>query len=64
MPLSDYKDKKFYFMKTDALDRFGTSLEKRFSRQEITEMLENAGFENINFSNEMPYWVCISSKKF
>ena len=51
-------------MKTDALDRFGTSLEKRFSRQEITEMLENAGFENINFSNDMPYWVCISSKKF
>ena len=27
-PLSIYKDKSFYTMQTDALDRFGTRLEK------------------------------------
>jgi ubiquinone/menaquinone biosynthesis C-methylase UbiE len=62
-PLSDYKDKTFYFMKTDALDRFGTRLEKRFSRDEIRKMLNEAGFHDINFSQNMPFWVCISRKK-
>ena len=38
-PLSDYKDKNFYFMKTDSLDRFGTKLEKRFTKKEIEKML-------------------------
>jgi len=61
-PLNDYKAKDFYFMKTDALDRFGTRLEKRFSKDEITKMLEDAGFKDINFSNKMPMWVCISRK--
>ena len=32
VPLNDYRKKSFYFMKTDALDRFGTRLEKRFSK--------------------------------
>lgn len=32
-PLSYYRDKPFYVMRTDALDRFGTRLEQRFSRQ-------------------------------
>ena len=61
-PLNDYRAKDFYFMKTDALDRFGTRLEKRFSKDEITKMLEDAGFKDINFSNKMPMWVCISRK--
>ena len=61
-PLSDYRNKSFYFMKTDSLDRFGTRLEKRFSKDEITEMLEEGGFKDIQFSNKMPMWVCISRK--
>jgi ubiquinone/menaquinone biosynthesis C-methylase UbiE len=61
-PLSDYRKKSFYFMKTDALDRFGTSLEKRFSREEIKNMLLEAGFTNIKFSETMPMWVCLSRK--
>jgi SAM-dependent methyltransferase len=63
IPLSDYKDKGLYFMKTDALDRFGTRLEKRFSRKEITDMLTKAGFERISFSTGAPYWVSIAYKK-
>lgn len=63
IPLSDYRNKPFYFMKTDSLDRFGTKLEKRFSQKEIIEMLDKAGFENISFSPNMPKWVCLAYKK-
>lgn len=63
IPLSDYRNKSFYIMKNDALDRFGTKLEQRFSRAQIKNMLENAGFENIKFSNNTPFWTCISYKK-
>jgi SAM-dependent methyltransferase len=62
-PLSDYKNKNFYIMKTDALDRFGTKLEKRFSKRKIISMLETAGFYKIKFSHKMPYWVVIAYKK-
>jgi ubiquinone/menaquinone biosynthesis C-methylase UbiE len=62
-PLSDYENKNFYIMKTDALDRFGTKLEKRFSKRNIILMLETAGFYKIKFSDKMPYWVVIAYKK-
>ena len=39
IPLSYYKDKSFYTMRTDSLDRFGTKLEKRFTKSEILEIL-------------------------
>ena len=61
-PLSDYRNKSFYFMRTDALDRFGTQLEKRFSKDEIQRMLQEAGFRDIRFSKNMPFWVSISRK--
>jgi ubiquinone/menaquinone biosynthesis C-methylase UbiE len=61
-PLSDYRNKSLYVMKTDALDRFGTRLEKRFSRHEIAEMLATAGFNRISFSPAAPFWVSISYK--
>ena len=61
-PLSDYRSKDFYFMKTDALDRFGTRLEKRFSKDEIQRMLQEAGFRAIKFSKNIPFWVSISRK--
>ena len=49
-------------MRNDALDRFGTRLEQRFSRQQIEEMLLESGFHNISFSEEMPFWTSISYK--
>jgi ubiquinone/menaquinone biosynthesis C-methylase UbiE len=61
-PLKFYADRSFYFMRTDALDRFGTKLEKRFRRQEIIAMLTAAHLENIRFSDGDPYWVCAASK--
>jgi ubiquinone/menaquinone biosynthesis C-methylase UbiE len=61
-PLADYRNKKFYFMQTDSLDRFGTRLEKRFSKNQIISMLQDSGFENISFSSGLPFWVCIAYK--
>jgi len=61
-PLSYYKDKSFYTMRTDSRDRFGTPLEKRFSKIEIKQMMEKAGFKNVKFSEFKPYWVVVGSK--
>ena len=43
-------------MRTDALDRFGTRLEQRFTRAEITAMMAAAGLERITFSESVPHW--------
>lgn len=59
-PLSYYRHRSFYVMRTDALDRFGTRLEKRFTKKDIEKMLLEAGFENIKFSARQPFWVAIS----
>ena len=58
LPLSAYRYCSFYTMRTDALDRFGTSLEQRFSKKEITVMLGNAGFDlsTLKFSEVEPFW--------
>ncbi|NUR45978.1 MAG: class I SAM-dependent methyltransferase [Sphingomonas sp.] len=56
-PLSIYRDRDFYVMRTDALDRFGTRLEHRFSRAEIEQMMSAAGLEEIRFSERPPFWV-------
>jgi len=57
VPLSIYRRSSFYTMRTDALDRFGTKLEQRFSRSEIMAMMQEAGLTRITFREEMPFWV-------
>ncbi len=63
MPLAYYRRSSFYTMRTDALDRFGTRLEQRFTRFQIQEMMERAGLERISFGDEMPYWVALGYRK-
>jgi SAM-dependent methyltransferase len=58
-PLSAYRTRSFYAMRTDSLDRFGTKLEQRFTRAEIESMMRNAGLEGIAFREAVPYWVAI-----
>lgn len=62
-PLSEYRNKPFYQCKNDALDRFGTRLEQRFSRSDIRLMMQEAGLTSIHFSDDAPYWCCIGYKK-
>ncbi len=63
IPLSAYKNQPFYTLATDALDRFGTKLEQRFTKLEITQMMHDAGFEHIQFDDPNPGWICIGYKK-
>ncbi len=63
MPLSYYRRASFYTMRTDALDRFGTRLEKRFTADQIETMMRDAGLERIAFSSSMPYWCAVGIKK-
>jgi hypothetical protein len=46
----------------DACDRFCTRLEKRSGKMQIEQMLTDAGFESIAFSDSPPYWCAIEIK--
>ena len=63
VPLADYRNKPFYQCKNDSLDRFGTRLEQRFSKSQITEMLTKADCKGVEFSPNTPFWCCIAFKK-
>jgi len=62
IPLSQYRNNSFYTMRTDALDRFGTRLEKRFTKNEMREIMESCGLENIIFS-ETSFWTAVGIKR-
>ena len=49
-------------MMTDSLDRFGTKLEKRYSKEEIYNMMKASDLSNITFSHEEPFWVAVGIK--
>lgn len=61
-PLAEYRCRSFYTMRTDALDRFGTRLEQRFSRAEIERMMRVSGLEGIQFRDGPPFWVACGYK--
>ena len=62
LPLSFYRALPLYTMRTDSLDRFGTPLEKRFTKKEIKDMMEKVDLLNVTFMEEEPYWVCLGYK--
>jgi SAM-dependent methyltransferase len=62
LPLSAYRKTSFYSMRTDALDRFGTRLERRFSRSEIEAMMRLADLTDVRFSETEPFWVAIGRR--
>jgi SAM-dependent methyltransferase len=63
MPLHAYRDCSFYTMRTDARDRFGTPVEKRFSRSDITVMMGRSGLEEIVVSDSGPFWCAVGTKR-
>jgi SAM-dependent methyltransferase len=62
VPLSIYRARSFYVMRTDALDRFGTRLEQRFSAEQIRTMMVSAGLGNIRFSDQVPFWCAVGER--
>ena len=63
IPLNYYRNHSFYTMRTDSRDRFGTPLEKRFTRNQIISMMQNAGLTNFTISENLPYWCVLGYKK-
>lgn len=62
VPLYFYHDQSFYIIRNDALDRFGTALEQRFSKQEVITMMKNAGLDEIIVSDNAPYWHAVGKR--
>lgn len=63
LPLSAYRTNSFYTMRTDALDRFGTRLEHRYTRDEVAAMMARCGLVDIVFREEVPYWCACGTKR-
>jgi ubiquinone/menaquinone biosynthesis C-methylase UbiE len=63
IPLEPYYNKPFYNLRNDCLDRFGTKLEQRFLKSEITEMMTDAGLTNLKFGEHSAFWHAVGQKK-
>jgi hypothetical protein len=63
VPLSDYRQSSFSTMRADALRRFSTTLEQRFTRNEMERVMRNAGLTKIRFSESVPYWCAIGYRE-
>jgi ubiquinone/menaquinone biosynthesis C-methylase UbiE len=63
IPLAYYVGKSINIIRNDARDRFGTPLEKRFSKEQIRQMMADCGLTDIIFSEKMPYWHALGKKK-
>jgi SAM-dependent methyltransferase len=61
-PLASYRNRSFYTMRTDSLDRFGTPLEHRFTAAQLREMMTAAGLENVRISDTPPYWCAVGRR--
>ncbi len=62
MPLHGYQNRSFFMIRNDALDRFGTRLEQRFSADEIIEMMKSAGLTDIVISPGIPLYHALGKK--
>jgi SAM-dependent methyltransferase len=63
VPLSQYRHRSFYTMRTDALDRFGNRIEHRFTGQQLQALMERAGLCDISFSPGPPWWLAVGYKR-
>lgn len=61
MPLAAYRRRSLYVLRNDALDRFGTSVEKRFTRSGLFEFLAQAGLDRIEVLDGHP-WLVLARK--
>lgn len=62
IPMSGYRHRSLYTLRTDALDRFGTSLVQRFTAEDVRALMAEAGFEDVHLSDGPPYWTAVGYK--
>jgi SAM-dependent methyltransferase len=60
-PLSAYRHRSFYMMRTDSLDRFGTRLEKRYTKEEMENLMREAGLTDIRFCTSV-FWCAVGTR--
>jgi SAM-dependent methyltransferase len=60
IPLSFYRDRSLRIMLNDSVDRFGTTLERRYTKAEIACLTDAAGLDTPTFSERPPYWHAIA----
>ena len=63
IPLAYYVNKSLPIIRNDALDRFGTKLEKRYTQVEILALMNKSGLTDVMFSEQEPYWHFIAKKQ-
>lgn len=63
MPLAFYRRLSFRTMRNDSIDRFGTRLERRYTRAQMTRLMEDAGLVNVVISDSAPFWHGVGTKQ-
>ena len=63
MPLAAYNNKSFFIIRNDALDKFGTRLEQRFSWKQVEKMMKECGLDNIVISPLSPFYHATGKKR-
>lgn len=59
MPLSFYRERSLEIMRNDSLDRFGTRLERRYTRDAMLALMRSAGLADVMVSPRPPFWHAI-----
>lgn len=62
MPLAFYRERSFRIMWNDAVDRFGTRVERRYRREQVVALLSEAGLDGVRVSPSAPYWKALGRK--
>lgn len=62
LPLGFYRHLSFGTMLNDSLDRFGTRLERRYTRAEMTALMHAAGLVDVTLSSSPPFWHGVGTK--
>lgn len=62
LPLNQYRERSFYVMRTDALDRLGTPIEHRFSRSQVRQLMTDAGLIDVEIDGTEPYWCALGRR--
>jgi hypothetical protein len=62
LPLAAYNNKSFFIIRNDSLDKFGTNLEQRFSKQQVEAFMKNCGLTDVVISSGTPYYHSIGKK--
>lgn len=63
LPLSSYRSVRLANMRIAALDRFGSGVERRFSRSALRSMMDRCGLSEVRIADGPPYWVAIGRKR-